>query len=463
MQTDTLSDEQHVNTMRPTHMPRPARWLVLACAMTSVALASGCSGTQKTKTSPVDEPTGLNAGAPAVEAAAPVRPNEAGFGEIEVDSEYEETLDEAVTAINAGNYDDAKELLEEVSEVPGAAAFAYYNLGIIAERQQDPAGALERYKQALGANPDFSPALVNICRIHLRRHDPSGALAAAEKQIALRPDNHNHLDAKLQVLLVTKKFEAVITAAKGILKKDERNVRAMVNMAAAYDGLGKHELASDILKQVSEVTADPSVLADVQYRLGFVHLAMHDRVNARLAFQKAVAIRPDHVEARNNLGVLYHEARDFAGAEEQFAAALRIAPKSPDILVNQGNAQKGLGQYPNAEASFTKAIKIDPKFAPAYFNLGALYLDTESIGGRDKKAQFQLAIDNLLRYKSLMKSALPRDDPADKYIKESKKKIELEKKREIQRREALKDAEADPTDDEMAPDEGAEEGDDAQK
>ena len=140
----------------------------------------------------------------------------------------------------------------------------------------------------------------------------------------------------------------------------------------------------------------------------------------------------------------------------QFQAAITYYPKFTDAHVNLGNSYKGQGDFKKAEQSFLKASKIDPDFAPAYFNLGVLYLDTESIGGRDKKAQFQLAIDNLIRYKAEMKSTLPRDDPADKYIKESKKKIELEKKRETQRREALKDAQENPEPDEEMPPEDVE-------
>src|SRR5690606_6109987 len=81
-----------------------------------------------------------------------------------------------------------------------------------------------------------------------------------------------------------------------------------------------------------------------------------------------------------------------------------------------------------------------PRFAPAYFNLGVLYLDA-TFDGRDKKQQFQFAIDNFNRYKSEMKASLPRDDPADKYIEEAKKKIERENKREKMRREQLRAAE----------------------
>jgi tetratricopeptide (TPR) repeat protein len=275
----------------------------------------------------------------------------------------------------------------------------------------------------------------------------------AERYVSERPDNLDHVSARLQVLVQMGRYEDVIRDAKEVLRKDERNVQAMISMATAYRELGKHELAESVLLQVAqEVGEDAFVLSDVRYRLGYVYLAMEKDVRARGSFEEAVKLRPDFVEARNSLGVLYHRARDYTSAIEQFEAAVQLYPNYKEAYLNLGNAYKGKKSYAQAEDAFKRAIRVDTGYAWAYFNLGIMYLDGR-FEGRDRKEQFQQAIDNFNRYKTELGAELPREDPTDKYIGEALKKIELEKQREQQEREAAMEPEEFP---EEFPEEGEE-------
>jgi tetratricopeptide (TPR) repeat protein len=368
--------------------------------------------------------------------AAPERPKKSGFGDVEVSDSAESALDSAATAMANGNYASARSTLEALQSDPKAGFLASYNLGVLADREGKADEAIGHFEESLRNNPDFTPSLVSVCRLYLRKGKAGLAVQTAERYVRQRPDNLDHVDAKLQVLLYNQRYEEVIREAKSVLRKDERNVRAMMNLAQAYHRLGKHELAESILTQVAEITEDDVLLGDVRNMLGFVYLALKDDFRARSSFEKALTHRPDHAEAHNNLGVLYHRARDYSGAAGSFERAVSLQPRFKEAFLNLGNAQKGSKDYPAAEKAFLEAIKIDSGYAPAYFNLGILYLDGE-FDGRDKKEQFQLAIDNFNRYKAELKSDIPRDDPADQYVEEAKKKIEIEIKREEQNREAL--------------------------
>ncbi len=388
----------------------------------------------------------------------PERPKNGGLGEVKVSAAAESALDRAADQIDSGDLAGARQTLEGLLSDPKAAFLAQYNLGVLADREGRVEDARGAFLESLRLNGDFAPALVSLCRLYIRQGKPGLAVQAADRAIRNKPNNLDLVDARLQVLLHMRRYEEVIRDAKGVLKRDERNVKAMVNMATAYHMLGKHELAEDVLLQVEKVATVPVVLADVRYRLGFVYLAMKRDKAALSAFEKAVEVRPDFAEAYNNLGVLYHKARAFGAAVEQFQRALKVHPRYKEAQLNLGNAYKGMKNYEDAEKAFVAAMRIDASYGLAYFNLGILYLDA-SFDGRDKKEQYQLAIDNFNRYKSEMKSELPRDDPADRYIEEAKKKIELEIKREEMRREAAMESEEDFEDFEDGEDGGGE-GDD---
>lgn len=353
-------------------------------------------------------------------------------------------LDSALDKLASGDDEGARASLERMISDPEAGFLASYNLGVLDSQRGDLNQAQQRFEEALEANPDFSPAVVGLAQLFLRQGNTGQALQACDRAIAQRPENLGHRAAKLDVLNRLGRYEDTIREAKQILQQDERNVQSMMHMASAYQQLGKFELAESILLQVEErVSGVPALQADVRYRLGFVYLSQKSEGKARLSFEKAIELRPDFAEARNNLGVMYHRARDYEAAVEQFEASLKYFPEYKEAYLNLGNACKGQRDYDRAEDSFKRAIRLDGSYAQAYFNLGLLYLDGK-FEGRDRKEQFQQAIDNFNRYKSELKSGLPREDPSDQYIGEALKKIELEKQREEQDRNAAKEAEENP-------------------
>lgn len=420
--------------VKPVEDPTPAA---------PVEGGAGDQGDSPVGEEPAASDSGLGEPGEEGDREAPERPEDGGVGQVNVSASAEAALGRALSAIDKGRFEEARSELEPLLGDSDAAFLAQYNLGVLADRQAKVEEALAAFGEALRLNPDFSPALVSLCRLHLRMGRAPLALQTADRYIRERPDNLGHVDARLQVLLYTQRYEDVLRDAKLVLKRDERNVQAMVNMAAAYSSLGKHELAEDVLLQVEQVATSRMVQADVRYRLGFVYLAMERSKAALTSFETAVNKRPDFAEARNNLGVLYHKARDFDAAVTQFQKAVSVQPRYKEAHLNLGNAYKGMKSYAEAEQSFQDAMRIDGNYAAAYFNLGILYLDATFEDGRDRKEQFQLAIDNFNRYKLEMKSELPREDPADRYIEEAKKKIDLEIRREEQMREAELEAESD--------------------
>ena len=450
-ESDKTSSKQNAAEVRSA-----LRALGFAFGVLLVVACVGCSGAEKkpdqdlTKPPVAEEPTEAvsfeaedDLGVEEVERAVPERPQESE-PEQEVSQQTRERLREAITSIEDGDYGRAEEVFKALRSDPTAGALANYNLGVLSDRRGKMEEARGYFMESLRTEPDFSASLVSLVRLYLRNGDTAGALQVADRYIRSQPENMNHVEARLLVLLHMSRYEEVLREAKLVLRSDEKNTRAMVTMAGAYYELGKYELSEDILKQVLKIGVEPYLEAEVHYRIGFVRIGMKMEGKAIGSFQTAVELRPDFAEARNNLGILLHKARDYDTAVSQFNEAIAVYPGFKEAHLNLGNAYKGQKAYIDAEKAFSRAVQLEESYAEAYFNLGVLYLDAVFEDGRDKKDQFQQAIDNFNRYKSELKSALPREDPADKYIEEAKKRIELEKKREEMRREMLKQAEEEP-------------------
>jgi Tfp pilus assembly protein PilF/peroxiredoxin len=112
--------------------------------------------------------------------------------------------------------------------------------------------------------------------------------------------------------------------------------------------------------------------ASTLYRLGTLLVKTGQTAQARTAFERALALRPDLSEASNDLGALLAQAGDLNGAIERFKEALATAPDYPDALNNLGYALLLAGQAAEARALYEKALALQPDFPEARNNLGLI-------------------------------------------------------------------------------------------
>lgn len=362
-----------------------------------------------------------------------------------VDDGVNRKVQRALKQASDGNLDGAADKLQSLVDEPDGGFLAAYNLGVVRESQGNSAKAAEAYSKALANNPDFTPALVNLVRLYIRQGDNTSAKRIADKYTSARPQNLGHRVTLLEVGLAQKRYEDVIREAKELLRREERNVDAMLAMAEANYRLGRYELSKAILTRAVEITPDRG---EIYYKVGMVEIKREDDDAAKANFEKAIEVQPRYPEARNNLGVLYHKARDYDGAIEQFEQAIAVWPGFKQAFLNKGNAHKGKGEFTEAEQAFKRAIKLDEAYLDAHFNLAILYLESE-VPGIEKIPRLQKAIDTLNDYKSAAKGRLPKSDPADAYIAEARKAIEEEKARQELMRQS-----------QMGADDGSDGGDD---
>ncbi len=94
---------------------------------------------------------------------------------------------------------------------------------------------------------------------------------------------------------------------------------------------------------------------------------------ARAAYERAVALDPQHVDAHVNLGRILHEGGAPLAAEKHYRAALELEPDHAVAVFNLGVALEDLGRSTEAIALYEKAIALDPENADAHYNLAGIY------------------------------------------------------------------------------------------
>lgn len=98
-----------------------------------------------------------------------------------------------------------------------------------------------------------------------------------------------------------------------------------------------------------------------------------DAEEAQQAYERAIALDPNHADAHVNLGRLLHEQKAPAAAEKHYRAALKADPEHDTAAFNLGVALEDRGKLREAAAAYERALVSDPNMADAHYNAALLY------------------------------------------------------------------------------------------
>ena len=156
--------------------------------------------------------------------------------------------------------------------------------------------------------------------------------------------------------------------------------------------------------------------ATAWYELGCAAEAT-DPARAITCYQRAIAGRPDHADAHNNLARLIHDqhlassaatnlsvrpgpgAPLLATAESHYRLAICARPTVALYWFNLGVSVEDQGRFAEAIELYEHALTLDGAIADAHFNLARLY----ELTGRQTMDELALrrAVSHLVRYRDL--------------------------------------------------------------
>jgi tetratricopeptide (TPR) repeat protein len=108
--------------------------------------------------------------------------------------------------------------------------------------------------------------------------------------------------------------------------------------------------------------------------------------NARKSYEQAIKLKPNYVEALNNLGTVYYAKKSPRRAITWYNRALKIAPeesRSASIYMNLGTAYFARKRYEDATTAYQTAMRLDPEVFERHGNFGVM-LEERSVEERGK-------------------------------------------------------------------------------
>ena len=124
-------------------------------------------------------------------------------------------------------------------------------------------------------------------------------------------------------------------------------------------------------------------------KIGIAYHQLTQLDDAKKSYEQSLKLKPDYIEAMNNLGTVYYAKKSNRRAISWYRRALRVAPESPrssSIYMNLGTAYFARKEYDKASESYRTAMKLDPEVFERHGSFGVM-LEERSV---DERARYHV-------------------------------------------------------------------------
>ena len=87
------------------------------------------------------------------------------------------------------------------------------------------------------------------------------------------------------------------------------------------------------------------------------------------AYEQALRLDPQHVDALVNCGTLLYDRGDLAKAVDSFRRAVSLEPANALAQFNLGSVLEEIGELEHARGHLRRAVSLDPSYSDAHYNL----------------------------------------------------------------------------------------------
>jgi tetratricopeptide (TPR) repeat protein len=242
------------------------------------------------------------------------------------------------------------------------------NLGEALARQGKPAAAIEHYRQALKARPDYADAHYNWGAALARQGRLAAAIEHYREALTIRPNYAEALNNWGNALTQQGRPAEAIEHYREALTIRPNYAEAFNNWGNALTQQGRPAEAIEHYRQALAVWPD---FAEAHYNWGAALAQQGRPAEAIEHYRAALQITPDYAEAHYNWGVLLAQQGRPAEAIERYRQALALRPDFADAHYNWGNALLKQAKPAEAIESYRRALMLKPDFAEAHYNWGA--------------------------------------------------------------------------------------------
>ena len=314
----------------------------------------------------------------------------------------------------SGDLKCAAAAFEQALRLDPRSAEAHFDLGLVRQRQEKPADAMNEFRLALQHDPGLLQAR---CALGSVLEDSVEAETEFRKALEMNPKAVCALDGLAQVLLNQRRYDASLTYWREALRIQPKAADLQLSLATGtYQAAKASEAAglapadgatvADAIRLFTELLKSHPDLTAAHFTLGNIYakeqryreaadeyqevtrrnpadlVALLARVKALVnvaAYEEALAPAQDYVQRNPDdaaghvlLGTVYRGMGDYAKAEPELEMGAAKAPDNFQARYQLGFVLAQLGKPQQALPQLRKAVALSPGEKSAQFQLAAV-------------------------------------------------------------------------------------------
>ena len=224
--------------------------------------------------------------------------------------------------------------------------------GSLSAAQEEEAPSVAEASTA-SVDPHYAAAV----RCYLRG-ELDEALENLQKVKAEGKDLGEVYTAMAQIYLDRKEFAQAAEHYAELLKLEPENATAQFNAGLSLQATENYEGAQRAFQSAIQLDGE---LVDAYLGVAGCCLKLNDPQGAKAAYEAYLKVEPDAYTAVFGLGVAYHLSEDHEKAIECYKAALKQQPESEEVLANLAGVYMKQEEYEQAESAFRSLLKLAPE------------------------------------------------------------------------------------------------------
>ena len=235
---------------------------------------------------------------------------------------------------------------------------------------------LEKYKEAVSANPQDGMGHYNLGEVYIELSRFSESLSSLKEAIRINPKHRSAYFQLGYALVQLGRDDDAIEPVERALQLDAKSQVTRKLLAEAHTNLsimlGKRKQHQESMKHIQEAIKTLPDYGPAHLSLGICYTDMGRYQEALKKIREALSLdRNLMVDANFNFGVVYSKLGDTQKAIKHYKEAIKVNPKSVLPNLNLGMLYSKQGNYQEAVQPLRTAIKVSSNMArEAHFKLG---------------------------------------------------------------------------------------------
>lgn len=259
----------------------------------------------------------------------------------------------------------------------------------VAQQEEIPAifqlPELKTITDKIQKNPDKASLYFERGVKLARLHQDTLALQDLKKAVSLDSTRAEYYSAIGDLLFETKNITESVQWLEKAIRLNPSDPTAHLKIAKMFLYLQDHNRA---FAEINTVLKENAMIPEAYFLKGMVYKDRNDTIRALSSFMTAVQVDPQYTDALMQLGLLYSQQKNPV-AIKYFKNAFETDTTDVYPIYAQGMFYQEEKKYEEAKQAYVDCIMRDISFADAYFSLGWILMQQDSL----EKAwrQFDLA------------------------------------------------------------------------